>query len=164
MEPNHQWMYFWKADQEISYIFITIVTSYLGITHDYPSFVCRWYVSILLTSLPSCAGKEELTQAEVAGQSEGHSPDPSFPVVHAGVWLVRERSLANLQVILWFWETVTYVVLNSLLPVTLLSVTSLSEYLQGDRPSISDRMLLSLAIHWSVDTAYNKGKFYAMDS
>lgn len=101
----------------------------------------------MLTSLPSCAGNEELTQAEVVGQSGGHSPDPSFPVVHAGVWLVRECSLANLQVLLWFCENVTYVVLNSLLPVTLLSVISLSEYLQVDRPFISDRMLLSLAIH-----------------
>ena len=110
-------------------------TSYWGTTHDYV-----W--CILLTSLPSCAGKEELTQPEVVGQSEGRSPDPSFPVVHAGVWLVSERTLANLQALLWFWQIVTYVVLNSLLPETLLSVTFLSEYLQVDRPSISGRMLL----------------------
>ena len=126
---------------------MTIHRLYVGgmYLHHYDHAQERWYVS--LTSLPSCAGKEELTQAEVVGQSGGHSPDPSFPVVHAGVWLVRECSLANLQVFLWFCENVTYVVLNSLLPVTLLSVISLSEYLQVDRPSSSDRMLLSLAIH-----------------
>ena len=62
-------------------------------------------------------------------------------MVHAGVWLVSERTLANLQALLWFWQIVTYVVLNSLLPETLLSVTFLSEYLQVDRPSISGRML-----------------------